>query len=245
MVINEEKHIVKHNEDLGWLFGLPEGVLYVYYGGLIFLNYGWFHKLDNCGRPVINNMTISEVVRLIKSDTGLIERIECLSKGVVRDYYDANEMLSKHKKLLSKYGIKELEPVVDGHSFVIKLWFEDFENDSMFRFYFRTSGSYMDGRVLLKLLGRIVDKGEDGVKEYNKWLEFARLLKKFDIEIGWFNYFRLEGDNIVFKGKDWRLDWCTDFEKKLISICEKDKGNNYRMRCGSIEEFDALLELLT
>lgn len=244
MVVDEEKHIVRHNEDLGWLFGLPPCILYVYYGGLIFLNYGWFQEMDNCGRPVINNMTVSEVVKLIKSDGGLMERIERLSNGVSRDYYDAKEMLSKHKKLLSKYGIKELEAVVEGHNFVIRLWFEDYESETLFRLYFRTSGKYMDGGVLLRFLDRIIDKGEDGVKEYYKWLEFVRLLKKFEVEVGWFNYFRLDGEDIVFKGKDWNFDWCTEFEKKMLSLCEKGSGNSYRMRYGSIEEFSVLLELL-
>lgn len=236
----EEDRKVSCNVDLGWLWDLPEGVVHVYYGTFYFLGKSYLYDVGG-------NYTFHELANWMKyGKDKIIDKIEELSETVGKDIKEAKEYIEKHKRILSKYKIKEIYSYTDGGKLKIRLMFEDMSYDYLFGYYFRTNCIYLDSKRLLNILHRVVEKGKNGASEYLKWLEVVNILGKHGITMDWFRYFRIKGDRLILKGKYWLYDW--DEGSKLANICEKkdckSRGNELSMCYESPEVLDMMLEML-
>lgn len=242
--IDNERNIkepLRKNEDLGWLFDLPKGILRIYYGDFVFMGRIYLHNVG--GRITFDDL----YVWMRDGRDRILEKIEDLKETVIKDYYEAQELINKHSRIMKKYDIKELECCVDGCKFKIHLMFENYQLDLLFGYYFRTNNLYSDSRRLLKVLHKLVDDGMAGVKKYEEWLKVACVLEEHDISIGWFRYFRINNGKIYLKGKDW-LNSYPELASKLVDICDKKtytyKRSDYSMDYDDIEVFRTTLDLL-
>jgi len=232
----EENRKVSSNVDLGWLWDLPEGVVHVYYGTFYFLGKSYLHDVSG-------NYTFHELANWMKyGEDKIIDKIEELSETVGKDIKEAKEYIEKHKRILSKYKIKEIYSYTDGGKLKVRLMFEDISYEYLFGYYFRTNCIYLDSKRLLNILHRVVEKGKNGVKEYQEWLEVVHILGNHGITMDWFRYFRIKGNRLILKGKYWLEVY--DEGNKFASICDKAKNGELSIDYESLEVLDTILEML-
>ena len=237
----EEERLISTNVDLGWLFDLPDNVLYVYYGNLIFLGKTCLHNIS--GR-----ITYNELYNWMKDGhERLLEKIEDLKEDIIKDYKEAQEYIGKHNKLLAKYWIKEVSTFVEGGHLKIRLIFEDFHKELLFGYYHRTNCMYENGSRLLRILEKIVDSKENGVKLYHEWLMVNDIFHKHSIEVSWFRYFKIINGKLYLKGKGWNTIYA-DIGDKVINICSrkkhKNKSDELYLDYDGPEELELLLNFL-
>lgn len=220
--------------DLGWLYNLPEGLVYVSYDRLYV-----FGKIE-----MINTTkkTFSNVVDFIKGNSRLKSKLE-ESASIIAEYEEMDKIVNQNKDLLSKYRIKDFVCGLDVGRFYIHIDFENFSSELRFSYYFRTNCKYFTVGTLKRLINRILKNGEAGVNDYQEWVTNAKIFKRHGISLGWFKYFRLQDGKMILKGKDWNQTWWDSVSPKLIDLCEK-REKDWVIDYNGSEAFDTLLSFL-
>lgn len=220
--------------DLGWLYNLPKGLVYVSYDRLYV--FGRIEMINT------THKTFSNVVDFIKNNSRLKSKLE-ESANIIAEYEEMDKVVKQNIELLSKYRIKDLVCGLDVGRFYIHIEFENFSSEQRFSYYFRTNCKYFTVGTLKKLITRILKKGEDGLREYDEWVKVAKVFKRHNVSIGWYKYFRLQGDKMILKGKDWNQTWWDNVSPKLVDICKK-RENDWVIDYNGSEGFETLLDLL-
>lgn len=231
-----EKRKLEDNMDLGWLFGLPVGVVRIYYGNFMFLDKVYLYNVGG-------KITFEELYAWMRDSIyKLLDEIEYLKETIIADYEEAKRLIEKNKKLMGKYYIKEPLLGVEGGRLKVHILFENYTKDRLFGYYNRTNTVYSNGGRMLKILNKIIDEGEDGIKKYYEWLEAEKIFRDHGIEIGWFRYFKVKDNCIYLKGKDWNTT-LGDLGSKLTMLCSKKEGD-LCLEYNNKEEFTTLLDFL-
>ena len=202
--------------DLGWLYNLPKGLVYVSYDRLYV--FGRIEMINT------THKTFSNVVDFIKGNSRLKSKLE-ESASIIAEYEEMDKVVNQNMELLSKYRIKDLVCGLDVGRFYIHIEFENFSSEQRFSYYFRTNCKYFTVGTLKKLITRILKKGEDGLREYDEWVKVAKVFK------------------MILKGKDWNQTWWDNVSPKLIDICQK-REKDWVIDYNGSEGFETLLDLL-
>ena len=222
------------NMDLGWLYDLPNGLVYVSYDRLFV-----FGKIEMINTT---HKTFSNIVDFIKKNPRLKNKLE-ESAGIIAEYEEMDKIVNQNKDLLSRYRIKDLVCGLDGGKFYIHVEFENFSSERRFSNYFRTSCKYYKAGTLKKVIDRVIRNGEAGANDYQEWVANAKIFKKHNISLGWFRYFKLQDGKMIMKGKEWKQTWWDNVGPKFIDICEK-REKDWVIDYNGPEAFDTLLSLL-
>jgi len=225
-------------KDLGYIFGLPERVIYLLYGNLYILD-------DYVCKVSDRFIDFEDLIKFIEEDYDICKVYGNKIDAYLADFYDLEDYIKENRKLLSYYKIKYISMEINGKDMKVKLIFEDHDADLLFGYYFRSRNEYSDVKILWRLLYRIVGDGDNGIKLYSEWLSLVSILGMKGIGMGWFRYIRVIGDKLVFRGNDW-VKSNNEKVKYLISICgDKDKRyNGWVIDYDGVEGFGNLLELL-